>query len=146
MKPATSKHNGFGNATKHGLTTLKHAVNTIGNRLIDRRTITGRALAKWRADLIRDLGGTVSTQQSALIDLAVKSKLLLDSIDGWLLSQKTLISQRKRAVIPAVRERQVLADALARYLTILGIERVSREVSLSEYVSEKYGEGDTHKS
>jgi len=45
-------------------------------------------LAKWRADLIADLGGTdeISTQQSALVDLAVKSKLLLDSIDNWLLT------------------------------------------------------------
>ena len=66
----------------HGLTVLKRAVNTVGNRLVDKRTRTGKALAKWRADLVADLGGDVSTQQSALIDLAVKSKLLLDSIDA----------------------------------------------------------------
>jgi hypothetical protein len=34
----------------------------------------------------------------------------------------------------------VLADSLARYLTILGIKRVSKEISLNDYLSEKYGE------
>jgi hypothetical protein len=33
----------------------------------------------------------ISTQQLAMIDLAVKTKLLLDSIDAWLLTQPTLI-------------------------------------------------------
>src|SRR5678816_4577929 len=75
------------NAQAHGLTVLKRAVNGLGNRVIDKRTATGKALAKWRADLIQDLGADVSTQQEALIDLAVKSKLLLDSIDTWLLTQ-----------------------------------------------------------
>ena len=56
----------------------------LGNKAIDKRTTLGKSLAKWRADLIQDLGGDVSTQQAALVDLAVKSKLLLDSIDTWL--------------------------------------------------------------
>jgi hypothetical protein len=63
---------------------MKKALKTIGNRTIDRRTVTGKALAEWRSNLVRDLGGDPSTQQSALIDLAVKSKLLLDSVDSWL--------------------------------------------------------------
>ena len=84
------------NGETHGYTVLKRAINGIGNRLIDRRTVTGRALAKWRVDLIQDLGGDVSTQQSALVDLAVKSKLLLDSVDTWLLTQPTLINKKKK--------------------------------------------------
>ena len=118
----------------HGLTVLKRAVNTIGNRLIDRRTVTGRALAKWRRDLIQDLGGDVSTQQSAIVDLAVKSKLLLDSIDTWLLNQHSLVNYRKKAVLPAVRERQQLADGLAKYLAMLGLERKVKEQTLDEYM------------
>jgi hypothetical protein len=123
---------------KHGLTTLKRAVNTIGNRLIDRRTITGRALAKWRTDLIHDLGGDVSTQQDALIDLCVKSKLLLDSIDTWLLVQPSLINHRKRALLPVVKERQQLADGLARYLAQLGLDRKHPpQKSLQEILDEE---------
>lgn len=60
-----------------------------------------------------------------MIDLCVKSKLLLDSIDAWLLTQPTLINKRKKTLLPVVRERQTLADGLARYLTTLGLDRVT---------------------
>ena len=129
---------------KHGLTTLKRAVNTIGNRLrlIDRRTVTGRALAKWRADLIQDMGGDVSTQQSAIIDLAVKSKLMLDSIDAWQLTQPSLINHRKRTLLPVVKERQALADGLAKYLAMLGLKRVSKQISLHDILSQQADDHD----
>jgi hypothetical protein len=127
---------------KHGLTVLKRAVNGLGNRLIDKRTVTGKALAKWRQDLIQDLGGDVSTQQSAIVDLAVKSKLMLDSIDVWLLTQPSLINARKRSLIPVVRERQQLADGLARYLQTLGLERRVKMETLDEILNEDNGQED----
>ena len=109
--------------SRHGLTTLRAAVRSLGPRVIDKRTTLGKQLAEWKADLERDLRGNVSTQQSAVIDLAVRTKLLLDSIDAWLLVQPSLVNARKRALLPAVKERQGLADALARYLGQLGLER-----------------------
>ena len=138
------KHTGGGarkgnqHALTHGLTVLKQAVNGLGNRLIDRRTVTGRALAQWKKELIIDLGGqgNISTQQSAIIDLVVKSKLLLDSIDAWLLAQDSLINKRKRALLPAVIQRQQLGDALARYLAMLGLERKVRTRTLDEILNE----------
>jgi hypothetical protein len=42
--------------TKHGLITLKRAVKGLRGCVIDRRTMLGRSLAKWRTDLIADLG------------------------------------------------------------------------------------------
>jgi hypothetical protein len=83
------------------------------------------ALRKWRADVIDDLGGkdAISTQQEALIDLACKSKLLLDSVDAWLMTQPSLVNKRKRSLFPVVLQRQTLADGLARYLGQLGLER-----------------------
>ncbi len=131
---------------KHGLTTLKQAVKGLGGRVIDRRTTLGKALSRWRLNLIQDLGGeeTISTQQEALIDLCVKSKLMLDSIDAWLLTQRSLINARKRSLLPAVRERQQLADGLARYLGQLGLERRTKEVSsLTEYLNTRYGSPET---
>jgi hypothetical protein len=122
-------------ALTHGLNPLKRAVYTLGNRAIDKRTSAGRALIEWRENLIRDLGGNVSTQQDAVISLAVKTKLLLDSVDVWLLEQPTLIIEKRKAIIPVVRERQVLADALARYLSMLGLERRQKVVSLEEILS-----------
>ena len=117
--------------TKHGLSMLKRAVSKLGGRAIDKRTTLGRSLARWRMDLIRDIGGpeAVSTQQIAVVDLAVKSKLLLDSIDAWLLTQPTLVNARKRSLLPVVRERQALADALSRYLGQLGLERKAADVT-----------------
>ena len=125
------------NARSHGLTVLKHAINGLGNRLIDKRTVTGKALAKWRAYLIADLGGddVISTQRLALIDLAVKSKLLLDSIDRWLLTQPTLVNARKRSLLPVVLQRQTLADGLARYLTQLGLERRHKVKTISDLLN-----------
>ncbi len=43
--------------SKHGLTTLKQAVNGLGGRVIDMRTALGKALAQWRGDLVADLSG-----------------------------------------------------------------------------------------
>src|SRR2546426_11448704 len=123
---------------KHGLTTLRRTVEAIGGRLLDGRTTLAKQLAAWKADLVRDLGGDVSTQQAAVIDLAVRTRLLLDSIDAWLLTQPSLVNQRKRALLPVVRERQALADALARYLAQLGLERRQRPVpDLSAYLAQR---------
>jgi hypothetical protein len=126
---------GNGNARRHGLNPLKKALYTLGNRALDKRTVAGRALVEWREDLIRDLGGDVSTQQDAIISLAIKTKLLLDSIDVWLLQQPTLIIKRKKSIIPAVQQRQVLADALARYLGQLGLARKAKLTSLSDILA-----------
>jgi len=126
--------------SKHGLTTLRAAVRALGPRVLDKRTTLGKQLAAWRADLVRDLGGEPSTAQLAVVDLAVRTKLMLDSIDAWLLVQPALVNLRKRALIPAVRERQALADALARYLSQLGLERKVRPVpDLGAYLANKGG-------
>jgi len=102
--------------SKHGLNTLRRSLKYSGNALTSRRYKLGRLLWEWRQELIRDAGGeaAISTQQLAVIDLAVKTKLLLDSIDAWLLTQPSLIDKRRRALLPVVHERQALADALAR--------------------------------
>src|SRR6476660_8633052 len=103
---------------------MKRAVNRLGSRAIDRRTSLGKALDQWRGQLVADLGGMdiISTQELAIVNLAVKTKLLLDSVDTWLLQQPTLINARRRRIHPAVLERQQLADALARYMQQLGLK------------------------
>jgi hypothetical protein len=109
-----------------------------GKRSVDRRTTEGRALARWRAELLRDLGGeaSLSTQRRALVELVCRDRFLLDAVDGWLLSQETFINRRKRALFPIVLEREKLADSLARRLAQLGLERVPKAVpSLAEYLA-----------
>jgi hypothetical protein len=123
--------------SQHGLRPLREAVKGLGGRVIDKRTSLGKTLAKWRADLIDDPGGadSISTPQSALIDLCV-SKLILDSIDACLLTQPSLINKQKKTLLPAVRERQALADGLAHYLNQLGLERRHKVKTLSDILSE----------
>ena len=56
-----------------------------------------------RADLLSDLGaGEMSTQKPALVDLAVKTDLMLVSTDNWILMQPSLINARRRALLPVV--------------------------------------------
>ncbi|MGN6718235.1 MAG: hypothetical protein ACTHLX_12655 [Candidatus Binatia bacterium] len=95
-------------------------------------------IRKWRAELIADLGGNdaISTQQLAIIDLAGKQKILLDSIDTWLFSQPSIINARKRSLIPVVIQRQALADALAKYLTQHGLERRPKQKSLQDILND----------
>jgi hypothetical protein len=83
-------------------------------------------LTEWRHDLVTDLGGEdrLSTQQLAIVDLAVRDKLLLDSLDAWLFAQPSIINKRSRRLITIVLERQRLADGLQRRLELLGMARV----------------------
>ena len=126
----------------HGAKALKRVVQTLGSRTIDRRTAVGKALAAWRADLLADLGGieNVSTQERALVEEAVKTKLILDSVDAWLLRQPTLINKRARTVLPAVRDRQSLVNTLRGLLGDLGLSRRAKAaLSLGEYLATKQG-------
>lgn len=128
--PAESEKRPAHRPQTHGIKKLKQAVKQLGSRAIDKRTSLGRALAQWRGLLIADLGGdsALSTQQKAIVDLCVKDKLMLDSIDAWILTQDSIINKRKKAVIAVVKDRLQLADALARHLDMLGLKRIPHEV------------------
>jgi len=136
MKAAAAKQKGHRKYNMHGLNGARRALMRFGNQVIDKRYRVSRELAKWRADLIQDLGGDVSTQQSAIVDLAITTKLLKDSIDVWLFAQESLVNKRKKSVLPVVLQRQQLADALARYMAQLGLQRKVRVKSLEEILSE----------
>ena len=138
MNAPDSRSRKPGRPITHGLPTMKRSIKALGRRTIDRRTTVGKALAAWRSELLDDLGGieSVSTQELAIVEEAVKTKLILDSIDAWLLSQKTLVDKRRRSVLPAVRDRQALVATLRSLLGDLGLKRRGRtEPSLSEYLA-----------
>jgi len=123
---------------------MKASLIELGSRGIDRRTTVGRELPRWRLELIRDLGGpeTLSTQRAALVDLVVREKLILDSIDAYLLELGgAIISRKRRSLLPVVRERAQLADSFTRRLVALGLERRIREApDLANYIAERYGD------
>jgi hypothetical protein len=137
-KPGRSGPPDNANGQTHGLDTLKRAVSTLGSRVVDKRSKVGKALAAWRADLIADLGGadSISTQEAALVDAAVKTKLILDSIDAWLLKQPTLVNKRSRSVIAAVQQRNSLVATLRGLLESLGLQRRAKPLpSLAEILA-----------
>jgi len=124
-------------AETHGMVSMKKALARLGARALDGRTSLGYALRRWRKDLVADLGGesAISTQQAALVDLAVKSKLILDSIDAWLLVQPSLINKQKKTLLPVVLQRAQLADGLARYMSMLGLERRHKVKTLHDILN-----------
>ena len=128
------------NYSRHGLNALKARIKVRGLTAIDMRTAAAQALIAWRRELVADLGGeeAVSAQQRALIELAARTRLYVDSLDAWIMGQPSLINARKRAVLPVLLQRQQLADALARYMMQLGLERRAREVrDLKAYLTER---------
>jgi hypothetical protein len=94
----------------------------------------GEALRSWRRELIDSLGGdtTVTPQQRSLVELATRTHLMVESVDRFILGMPSLVNKSKRSIFAVVRERQQLADALARYLSLLGLERRSREMAFPD--------------
>jgi hypothetical protein len=127
----------------HAYGPLKRAVRVLGTKAVDRRTRVGKALDQWRADLIADLGGleNISTQERAIIDEAVLTKLILSSINVWMLKQRSLVSDRNRGALPVVMHRNTLVTTLKALLESLGLARRTRELpSLQAYLAQR---GDT---
>lgn len=86
------------------------------------------------------LGGeaAVSAQQVALVEIATRTKLYIDHLDAFLMEQHSLVNAKRKAVLPALRERQSLADSLARILGQLGLERrQAPPKSLEQYLAER---------
>jgi hypothetical protein len=113
---------------------------------IDMRSTAAQQAISWRDELITALGGddAITPQRRALVDSAARTQLFLGHIDAFLVQQPSIINQRKKCVFPLVKERQVLADSLARLLAQIGLERIPKPVgTLQDYI-EKYSEGETH--
>ena len=126
--------------TRHGLHAIKARVKVAGLAAIDGRTAAAQGLLEWRRDLIADLGGdaAVSAQQRALIEVATRTRLYVDHLDAFLMSQRSLVNLKRKAVLPVLKERQTLADSLARILGQLGLERKARPIqSLQDYLASK---------
>lgn len=140
-----SPPNGRRSYQRSGVYTLKRAVVTLGNRALPpRSTALGRALHEWRTALVDDLGGAdaVSTQQLALVELAVRTKLLVDSVDAFVLAMPSPVNRQRRCLHPVVKERQSLVNQLQALLRDLGLERRVRDVSdLQQYLQSKAEHG-----
>lgn len=128
---------------KHGLgivTRKLRAREARGRGVLDGRTRLGKALAVWRSDLLADLGGaeTISAQRLALVDLAVRTKLLVDSVDAYVLAMPSPVNKKRRQLFAVVVQRQALVGQLQSLLRDLGLERKAREVpTLADYIEQR---------
>ena len=131
--------------SRHGLNVLKARVKVrMCLAAIDMRTAAAQALVAWRCELLSDLGGeeSVSAQKMALVDMAVRTRLYVDSLDAWIMEQESLVNRKRKSVLPVLRERQQLVDSLGRILGQVGLEKKAKPVpALGEYLEEKYGDG-----
>jgi phytoene/squalene synthetase len=130
---------------RHGLTALEGALRRVedGQDWTEQLGPVGEALRTWRADLVAALGGedVVSPQQRALVELATRTHLMVESVDRFVLGMPSLVNKSRRSIFAVVKERQQLADALARYMGQLGLERRAKpQPSLSEYLAQREGE------
>ena len=119
---------------------LRRKILMHGLSVVDKRTLTAKMLMEWRTGIVNDLGGpeAISSQQTTLIELAVRTKLMLEHIDSFILSQVSIIDIAKKSLYPVVRERGTLANSLVYLLAQLGLERKPRRArSLQSYLEEQ---------
>ena len=118
------------NATRHGLYAMKLALKEIGTQPLDGRSAVAQALRRYQDELISDLGGDPSTAQRTLVDLAGRQKLLLDTIDSWVMQNPAIaVDGADVRLVPVIKEREQIAANLAKYLNMLGLERRQKSVT-----------------
>ncbi len=125
--------------TRHGLHALKVAVKTRDVAALDRRCAGAKALLQWRLELLTALGGeeNVTPQKRVLVDAIVRSKLYLDHVDSFLMTQPSLVNKKRRAVLPILLQREQLVASLSRLLSQIGLERQEGRIkTLAEYIRE----------
>jgi hypothetical protein len=84
----------------------------------------------------------LTTAELHLVELAVRDRLLLDSIDAAL-AERPLVNRKRGTVAPAVEARFRMADSATRRLQALGLKRVKRRKTVQEIMTEIANEART---
>jgi len=123
------------NGVTHGYYSLKARLSGAD---LDKRTAAYKALSDKEQELIMASGGDVSPQERIIIADTVKHLLFAASLDRYLMQLKSLV--RKSKIHGVVSERTKIGAHIRENLKTLRLKRVSKEISLNDYLSEKYGE------
>ncbi len=89
-------------------------------------------------EVMNALGGAehLSPQKRRLVELLTRANLLLDAADAWLFEQQSIISADGHSLLPVIKERQAIAEHVARLLDKLGLERVAKPIDLASYYAD----------
>jgi hypothetical protein len=114
------------NAKKHGHYALEVSLKRGGFGVLPR--LQRETVAEWRANIEEDAGGRdrLSQLKQLQVERYLVTEVLLQSIDGWLLKQPSLINKRKRSLYPVLEQRSRLAQLSVQLASAIGIERVPR--------------------
>jgi hypothetical protein len=102
---------------------------------------SARVVKRWQRLLTTDLGGpgSLTTAQATLIELATRTRLVLEHVDAYLLTKKSLLNKRHGKLLPVVMDRMRISDTLTRQLLALGLERKTKTIpALASYVNQTY--------
>ena len=125
---------------KAGVGGLMSRIKVEGMSAVDKRTAGYRAAQEWRRSLANDLGGeeNLSAQKRTVLELALRSKLMIDSIDVFLLSQESLVNKRRKVLyVRWCRERQSLCEQFGEHVEHAGAGATGKErvESLPEFLA-----------
>lgn len=118
---------------------LRKALQRLTTRKLDQRSEVARELRQFRRDVIEDLGGEemVSRAKAELIEVAARTKVLLDTIDDWVFRQPTIMT-RQGELKTIVQQRNTYVETLRRVLREIGLDRKAKpEMSLNDYLKAK---------
>lgn len=119
----------------HGAWTLKRALDT--GRL-DMRSEAGQAIKRLRTQLETDLGGadTLSTQERLLVDRIVKKALIIEALETYALSRRSIFKRNGELIGALGRHYLSYTEALRRDLLAVGLGRRAKDVpNLSDYLN-----------
>jgi hypothetical protein len=128
---------------RHGLPALKRRVGLDGLDAFDLRSAAARRMIDWRDELVSALGGqeNVTPQEYALLEMLIKTRLLLEHVDAYILGLTSLVNRKKHAMKPIVRERLTLVDTCSRLLSQLGLKRREKPIpDLEDFLRKPYNE------
>ncbi len=127
------------NYQKHQFTPLIKGLKKNGLGAIDQRSALAKEIGKHRSELVADLGGeeNLSVQQHKIVDEYLKRYVMLETIDGWIFTQPSLLNKRTRSLYPIVLQRQTIADGMIRCLERLGLQRKAKKIpSIQDYIKQ----------
>ena len=134
-----------GSARKHGHHARKLKLTDV--RLVDisQQNGPGRLVAAKAEAIFADRGGreNLTELQQDLVNRYLVTELLIQSIDFWLLEQKSIINKRKKTAIPILTERNRLTETSLKLAQAIGLERKEPPApSLAEFLAQRKVQGE----